>query len=682
MSLIPFILDLADELHEFSRCLANGIDINDFGFGLYTGSEQQHQSQPPSASTSPQQQQSPRRSRTSSFSSFWMPSKRHHPYNRIKSACCGKSAGEEGVTATTAVASPEKDATLVPTPNKTASYSVVNKNGFQVSMNVKQFAPNELSVKTIDNCIVVEGRHDDKEDGHGVISRHFVRKYMLPKGYDPKDVMSTLSSDGILTVKAPPPPPPSAKVDEPNERIVEIQPTPGPTQMVPTTMSAAVVAQPKEPTKKLLSPATREECQLPEKRQKLDVTQQQQHDKEAEEEAVPEESSSTVTEKQQQQQAPTQTMPATVTTQSQSSTSTPPQSPTPVEASAGGHGALNDNEKVEEQTAEIEDKPHEGDNEAAEEKAEEEQQQTDEDITDVETNNAVAAIIAEEDKTENQLETKEESAAMEIDETENNKTTEAEEEKKEEEVKEKLPETNGSENSVGEIAEANEPAAESCNTTTTNKSAEKINDEVPAEAVSEADGKSSESNAMEVDDDDVAENIKNTADEDATDASVNEENTKKGDEEEKSVDGKSAETAENSNSSTPINNDKEDNKTNTNSAGENPADASESVAAESANDKEVSADTETAVDTTTTTTTTTIATDIDVALLKKAAATADAADIKAAAENALLSEKIDGIATTESAVETVECSLFAKTLGNGNTNSANTLVAAKEEVAN
>ena len=215
MSLIPFILDLADELHEFSRCLANGIDINDFGFGLYTGSDQQqpqHQQQ--------QQQSSPRRSRTSSFSSIWMPSKRHHPYNRIKTACCAKS-GEESV------ANPEKADAAAPTsssiggtPGKSASYSVVNKNGFQVSMNVKQFAPNELSVKTIDNCIVVEGRHDDKEDGHGVISRHFVRKYMLPKGYDPNDVLSTLSSDGILTVKAPPPPPPSAKNDESNERII------------------------------------------------------------------------------------------------------------------------------------------------------------------------------------------------------------------------------------------------------------------------------------------------------------------------------------------------------------------------------------------------------------------------------------------------------------------------------
>ncbi|XP_041449796.1 heat shock protein 67B1-like [Drosophila obscura] len=87
-----------------------------------------------------------------------------------------------------------------------------------------QFSTRELTVRTIDNCIVVEGQHDEKEDGHGVISRHFIRKYMLPKSFDPAEVHSTLSSDGILTVKAPPPPTPANKAGvERLERIVDIQ---------------------------------------------------------------------------------------------------------------------------------------------------------------------------------------------------------------------------------------------------------------------------------------------------------------------------------------------------------------------------------------------------------------------------------------------------------------------------
>lgn len=142
---------------------------------------------------------------------------RHHPYSRVagaKTVCCNKSLLElekemgdkvnSSLTTTSGAAASSSSGGSKSASASASAYSVVNRNGFQVSMNVKQFAPDELTVKTIDNCIVVEGQHDEKEDGHGVISRHFIRKYMLPKGFDPADVHSTLSSDGILTVKAPP----------------------------------------------------------------------------------------------------------------------------------------------------------------------------------------------------------------------------------------------------------------------------------------------------------------------------------------------------------------------------------------------------------------------------------------------------------------------------------------------
>uniref|UniRef100_A0A0K8TNL1 Putative 23kda heat shock protein schsp23 n=1 Tax=Tabanus bromius TaxID=304241 RepID=A0A0K8TNL1_TABBR len=99
--------------------------------------------------------------------------------------------------------------------------TTVGKDGFQVCMDVQQFKPSELTVKTVDNCIVVEGKHEEREDDHGFISRHFVRRYALPKGYDPNQVVSTLSSDGVLTVKVPPP----AKSLESNERVIQIQQT-------------------------------------------------------------------------------------------------------------------------------------------------------------------------------------------------------------------------------------------------------------------------------------------------------------------------------------------------------------------------------------------------------------------------------------------------------------------------
>ena len=99
--------------------------------------------------------------------------------------------------------------------------SAVGKDGFQVCMDVAQFKPNELSVKVVDNHVVVEGKHEEREDNHGFITRHFVRRYNLPKGYDADRVISTLSSDGVLTVSVPKP-----QIEEKsNERIVQIQQT-------------------------------------------------------------------------------------------------------------------------------------------------------------------------------------------------------------------------------------------------------------------------------------------------------------------------------------------------------------------------------------------------------------------------------------------------------------------------
>lgn len=78
------------------------------------------------------------------------------------------------------------------------------KEGFQVSVDVHQFAPNEITVKTVDQAIVIDAQHEEKEDDLGYISRHFRRRYQLPEEYQAKDVIAMLSSDGVLTVKAPP----------------------------------------------------------------------------------------------------------------------------------------------------------------------------------------------------------------------------------------------------------------------------------------------------------------------------------------------------------------------------------------------------------------------------------------------------------------------------------------------
>lgn len=78
-----------------------------------------------------------------------------------------------------------------------------DKDKFQVNLDVQHFAPEEITVKTADGFIIVEGKHEEKKDEHGYISRQFTRKYALPEGCNPETVESRLSSDGVLSVIAP-----------------------------------------------------------------------------------------------------------------------------------------------------------------------------------------------------------------------------------------------------------------------------------------------------------------------------------------------------------------------------------------------------------------------------------------------------------------------------------------------
>ncbi|XP_055604534.1 protein lethal(2)essential for life [Uranotaenia lowii] len=97
----------------------------------------------------------------------------------------------------------------------------LDKEKFQIILDVQQFSPEEVTVKINGRSIVVEGKHEEKQDEHGFVSRHFTRRYMLPDGHDPNDVLSTLSSDGVLTVTAP-----KKALPAPNpERSVPIQQT-------------------------------------------------------------------------------------------------------------------------------------------------------------------------------------------------------------------------------------------------------------------------------------------------------------------------------------------------------------------------------------------------------------------------------------------------------------------------
>lgn len=72
----------------------------------------------------------------------------------------------------------------------------------RLRFDVSQYRPEEVTVKTVDNRLLVHARHEEKSPNKTVY-REYNQEFMLPRGTDPEVITSSLSTDGILTVTAP-----------------------------------------------------------------------------------------------------------------------------------------------------------------------------------------------------------------------------------------------------------------------------------------------------------------------------------------------------------------------------------------------------------------------------------------------------------------------------------------------
>lgn len=111
--------------------------------------------------------------------------------------------------------------------------NVINdKDSFKVNLDVQQFKPDELDVKVVDDHLVVEGKHEERTDEHGYVSRHFKRRYRLPENVDESAITSHLSSDGVLQLCAPKKALPQAEgrtipIQHTNQPALKSKPKPG-----------------------------------------------------------------------------------------------------------------------------------------------------------------------------------------------------------------------------------------------------------------------------------------------------------------------------------------------------------------------------------------------------------------------------------------------------------------------
>ncbi len=84
---------------------------------------------------------------------------------------------------------------------KSGENLVEDRDSFKVSFDVSKFKPEEITIRSEDGELVVEGKQEVKSD-EGYSTRHFVRAFSLPRDIDRDSFKSRLSKDGILSIEA------------------------------------------------------------------------------------------------------------------------------------------------------------------------------------------------------------------------------------------------------------------------------------------------------------------------------------------------------------------------------------------------------------------------------------------------------------------------------------------------
>ncbi|XP_006870877.1 PREDICTED: alpha-crystallin A chain [Chrysochloris asiatica] len=81
-----------------------------------------------------------------------------------------------------------------------------DRDQFLILLDMKHFPPKDLTVKVLEDFVEIHGKHNEKQDDHGYISRvshEFHRHYCLPSNVDQSALSCSLSADGMLTFFGP-----------------------------------------------------------------------------------------------------------------------------------------------------------------------------------------------------------------------------------------------------------------------------------------------------------------------------------------------------------------------------------------------------------------------------------------------------------------------------------------------
>ncbi|CAJ1069473.1 heat shock protein beta-8 [Xyrichtys novacula] len=89
-------------------------------------------------------------------------------------------------------------------PSSTSRGSPITTGGepWKVCVNVHSFKPEELHVKTRDGFVEVSGKHEEKQEEGGIVTKNFTKKIQIPIDVDPLTVFASLSPEGVLIIEA------------------------------------------------------------------------------------------------------------------------------------------------------------------------------------------------------------------------------------------------------------------------------------------------------------------------------------------------------------------------------------------------------------------------------------------------------------------------------------------------
>lgn len=104
----------------------------------------------------------------------------------------------------------------------------ITEDGIEVNLNVEHYRPDEIVVTTEKGFVTVRGKHEERRDDRGFVSREFTRRYSLPECCSAENIVSSFSTDGVLRVKALKTP----LNQDGSERSVPVQMT-GPVRLIP-----------------------------------------------------------------------------------------------------------------------------------------------------------------------------------------------------------------------------------------------------------------------------------------------------------------------------------------------------------------------------------------------------------------------------------------------------------------